>query len=413
MMNKMEKIFLIGVFLIAFISGANAFSSVAKIDQGIVAEQGIDLPNQEVVPQYEFNFQNEQASGIINTIYVAPPTTTVSHFYGAGEKIASQDSAGVKFYITDQVGSTTIVIDAKGDVVSDNSYYSFGNDKNATGTLEKYKFTGKEKENATGIYYYGARYYEPDIGRFLQADSLRGDIKMPQSLNKYAYVRNNPLKFVDPTGNEEKEKQKQDTPSNPGWSRKFSFIGNMKLVNGQTAPAYEASDSQRTTLIVDTTTLQYQPLIDGTMAEVPADKKASAQVENMWIMQIDAETKARIGAAQFISDFSEIALSFAPMPGAGIGAGLGAFKGIGAKFASQAARGTLVYRFSNAAYRDVKVAKTLERLEPLSNVYEGMDHAADIADFTNKYFPSKPTQFTTPYNTNPLPKTPGKLYNQE
>ena len=48
--------------------------------------------------------------------------------------------------------------------------------------------------------YFGARYYNPTIGRFTQIDPLEGNIFDPQSLNRYAYSRNNPLRYVDPTG---------------------------------------------------------------------------------------------------------------------------------------------------------------------------------------------------------------------
>ncbi|MFH1364262.1 MAG: RHS repeat-associated core domain-containing protein, partial [Candidatus Aenigmatarchaeota archaeon] len=67
--------------------------------------------------------------------------------------------------------------------------------------LNDYKYTGKELDDATGLYYYGARYYKPEVGRFTQADALRGNLEDPLSLHRYVYTRNNPLKYVDPTGN--------------------------------------------------------------------------------------------------------------------------------------------------------------------------------------------------------------------
>lgn len=69
-----------------------------------------------------------------------------------------------------------------------------------------YKYTGKELDVETDLYYYGARYYDAEIGRFpprrtgVSVDPWFGDLNDPQSLNKYAYVRNNPLKYVDPSG---------------------------------------------------------------------------------------------------------------------------------------------------------------------------------------------------------------------
>jgi RHS repeat-associated protein len=64
----------------------------------------------------------------------------------------------------------------------------------------EYKFTGKERDTESGNDYFGARYYASSMGRFMSPDPTGGKIEDPQSLNRYAYVRNNPLSFTDPTG---------------------------------------------------------------------------------------------------------------------------------------------------------------------------------------------------------------------
>ncbi len=61
-------------------------------------------------------------------------------------------------------------------------------------------FTGQQCDIETGLYYYRARYYNPILGRFIQPDTIVQDPLDPQSWNRYAYVRNNPLKYTDPTG---------------------------------------------------------------------------------------------------------------------------------------------------------------------------------------------------------------------
>ncbi|MFW6016290.1 MAG: RHS repeat-associated core domain-containing protein [bacterium] len=66
---------------------------------------------------------------------------------------------------------------------------------------ERYKYTGQRQEVSIGLYYYGARYYDPDVGRFITEDTYRGELVDPQSQNVYIYTLNNPLKYVDPTGN--------------------------------------------------------------------------------------------------------------------------------------------------------------------------------------------------------------------
>jgi RHS repeat-associated protein len=64
----------------------------------------------------------------------------------------------------------------------------------------RYTYTGQEFDAGTGLLYYGARYYDPALGRFVQPDTLVPDPANPQSLNRYAYVLNNPLKYTDPSG---------------------------------------------------------------------------------------------------------------------------------------------------------------------------------------------------------------------
>ncbi len=62
------------------------------------------------------------------------------------------------------------------------------------------QFPGKERDAETGLDYFGARYLSSAQGRFTSPDPIGGRLANPQSLNKYAYVLNNPLKFIDPTG---------------------------------------------------------------------------------------------------------------------------------------------------------------------------------------------------------------------
>jgi RHS repeat-associated protein len=63
-----------------------------------------------------------------------------------------------------------------------------------------YQFTGQKKDGGTGLYYYGARYYDPVTGRFVSADTIVLSPGNPQALNRYSYVYNNPVKYTDPSG---------------------------------------------------------------------------------------------------------------------------------------------------------------------------------------------------------------------
>ncbi|MCB9132122.1 MAG: RHS repeat-associated core domain-containing protein [Anaerolineales bacterium] len=71
-------------------------------------------------------------------------------------------------------------------------------------TITAKHFTGQYHETALpggeGLSYYGARWYDPKLGRFLSADTIVPNASNPQDLNRFAYVRNNPLRYVDPSG---------------------------------------------------------------------------------------------------------------------------------------------------------------------------------------------------------------------
>jgi RHS repeat-associated protein len=79
---------------------------------------------------------------------------------------------------------------------------SFSYDCSPLHASSAYKFTGKERYSESGLDNFGARYNSSNIGRFMSPDAFYKDshVADPQSWNKYAYVRNNPLRYVDPTG---------------------------------------------------------------------------------------------------------------------------------------------------------------------------------------------------------------------
>jgi RHS repeat-associated protein len=86
-------------------------------------------------------------------------------------------------------------------VVARQLYAPFGATRWVSGTLPTdLKFTGQRNDSTIGLYFYNARYYDPSLARFVQADTVVPNPSDPQSLNRYVYTRNNPLKYVDPSG---------------------------------------------------------------------------------------------------------------------------------------------------------------------------------------------------------------------
>jgi RHS repeat-associated protein len=113
---------------------------------------------------------------------------------------------GTYFYHTNHINSSSVITDTSGAEVTRIVYLPFGeiSQLNSTGgdTVTK-KFTGQEFDEDTGLYYYGSRYYDPVIGRFLSPDSIIPNIYDAQSFNRYSYVRNNPIIHIDPSGHQE------------------------------------------------------------------------------------------------------------------------------------------------------------------------------------------------------------------
>ena len=143
----------------------------------------------------------------IGGIYEKPSNGTYVKYYSAfGRRIAMRDNAGVVHYIlADHLGSSTTITDASGGDLRTMKYYPYGAMRSTTGSLPTDKlFTGQQREpeavSTLGLYNYGARFYSTLTGRFVSPDPVVAEPGDPQMLNRYSYVRNNPLVYVDPTG---------------------------------------------------------------------------------------------------------------------------------------------------------------------------------------------------------------------
>jgi len=119
---------------------------------------------------------------------------TIKHYYANGQRIATRDKDGLKFNHADILGSASKTSNATGAEVRAIRYDPWGATQAAWGSgtaVVKYTYTGKEQD-ATGLYYYGARYYDPALGRFLTLDAYGGN---------YVYANNNPVMYIDLDGN--------------------------------------------------------------------------------------------------------------------------------------------------------------------------------------------------------------------
>ena len=188
---------------------ANQVSKVKKCSSDqLIAEYLYDYTGKRIV-------KKEYENGILKQTIYSPDksfetkklqdnsTQNTSYYFANDEIVARKNPDSSKvFYHNDYLTSTNVLTEGSGSgsLVEETTYYPYG-DIRSGGTKSKYLYTGQEKDTDTGLNYYGARYYNSHIRRFTQPDLTLPDPYDPQQLNRYAYVRNNPLKYVDPSGN--------------------------------------------------------------------------------------------------------------------------------------------------------------------------------------------------------------------
>ena len=169
------------------------------------------------------------ASGLLSSVENNGVTTELTWdiLYGDGEVIESRTNEAVTDYtyglerisaMTDKT-RTEYVYDGRGSVAAELSYetdwYTLGGALSEKSVITKsytpfgeqlteessgFGYDGEYYNSATGTVYLRARFYEPEMNRFSQKDIVRGSITNPNSLNRYSYVQNDPINFVDPSG---------------------------------------------------------------------------------------------------------------------------------------------------------------------------------------------------------------------
>jgi RHS repeat-associated protein len=158
------------------------------------------------------------------TGYEIDPNGVITKFISVGgESLASRKGATQYFYHNDHLGSVNVVTNLAGAQVQLIEYDPWGAVSKIVGTIDPdTRFTGQKLDPETGLYYYGGRYYDAEIGRFISADPFVQTPFDPQNLNRYSYVINNPQNYIDPDGYFHIHKKKK-----PGFFQRFFgfFVG--------------------------------------------------------------------------------------------------------------------------------------------------------------------------------------------
>jgi RHS repeat-associated protein len=143
----------------------------------------------------------------ISQLYECENTNCSRMIFAGSERVATLvPSGGIHYYHPDHLGSSSVITDGTGATVQNLTYFPYGatrtNSSPVTPAVDvPYKYTGQELDASTDLYNYEARQYEAALGRFVSPDTVVTDPFNPQDLNRYAYVRNSPFNYTDPTGN--------------------------------------------------------------------------------------------------------------------------------------------------------------------------------------------------------------------
>jgi RHS repeat-associated protein/uncharacterized repeat protein (TIGR01451 family) len=133
-------------------------------------------------------------------------TTTMRKYYYAGDqRVAMREGSSTVYWLLgDHLGSTAITASSSGSKVGELRYKAWGETRYSSGTTPtSFRYTGQRVVGYIELYQMGARWYDPELGRFLSPDTIAPSPQNPQSFNRFSYVLGNPLKFVDPTGHKE------------------------------------------------------------------------------------------------------------------------------------------------------------------------------------------------------------------
>jgi RHS repeat-associated protein len=129
----------------------------------------------------------------------------IVHHWTRDVRKRETDKEGVRqfrYQLTNQLGSVAMEVDAEGQLISYEEYYPYGGTSFTAGAnavevkLKEYRYSGQEQDAATGLYYYGMRYYAPWLGRWMSTDPA-GTV---DGLNLYAFVQGNPISARDVDG---------------------------------------------------------------------------------------------------------------------------------------------------------------------------------------------------------------------
>ncbi|HRO76712.1 MAG TPA: RHS repeat-associated core domain-containing protein, partial [Crocinitomicaceae bacterium] len=169
------------------------YDSTGNRVKKIVRTQGGDYESVSYINgafEYKTDGTDEQ-----NTLHIMDDQSRIA-LVRLGDDFGDTTPA-IKYNLEDHLGSSCILLETNGALINKEEYYPFGETSFGSYAKKRYKFSGKERDNESGFYYYGARYYMAWACRFVSCDPLAGKYS---NLSSYNYAADNPIKFIDDNG---------------------------------------------------------------------------------------------------------------------------------------------------------------------------------------------------------------------
>jgi RHS repeat-associated protein len=201
------------------------------IEKGTVVEERIYLGDYEVYTKTTSGVENTRRE----TLHISDGSKRIaiidSEPGSTGGIVETNDSITIRYQYDNHLGSACLELDENAAIISYEEYHPFGTTSYRSGrsetevSLKRYKYVGKERDEETGLYYYGARYFAGWIGRFVSVDPLAG--KYP-FYTPYQYSGNNPVTFYDLDGNETTENEVTNVETNGQQAPEFMMYETAK-----------------------------------------------------------------------------------------------------------------------------------------------------------------------------------------
>ncbi len=195
---------------------ANKVAGITKGSTTVLYEYGPDGHRySQTINNVKTEYFRDEASGVLAEKVTGQHTVKWNNYiFAEGEMIGvfvvqEEQSYDMHYFTKDHLGSTSVLTNEDGNVIERLSYDAWGKRRHANGaddpagTVQSQTtrgFTGHEMIDELGLVNMNARMYIPKIGRVMSADTVIQNMTDTQSLNRYTYVRNNPLSLTDPTG---------------------------------------------------------------------------------------------------------------------------------------------------------------------------------------------------------------------